>query len=174
MMLQAQVMTNRVIIGLMMVLQTLQMSELKASEDTKPRKPLRLINPATEIVVQQNAGRVRFEFYIRDDSDPPKRVLNDKVSTFVVRNFLSEELWKIEAARGDKTASTVTYGVVPPGFVQTVPKHGGAPRLDNNVEYYVSADGWYRGSASFVYQSSRKDRNKPVEWDSTKQRNGRR
>lgn len=50
-----------------------------------------------------------------------------------------------------KGVQSVTYGVVPPGFVQVVPKTGLAPTLEENVEYYVSATGGGRGIASFTY-----------------------
>ena len=50
--------------------------------------------------------------------------------------------------------SSVTYGVVPKGFKQIVPKGKKAPALKINEDYRVWAD-WVGAAASFVYQGGK-------------------
>jgi hypothetical protein len=82
-------------------------------------------------------------------------VPDERVASVIVANLFQEVVWKIEAQRNvGANASAVTYGVIPTGFVQTIPKLGTAPRLEKNEDYYVRVEGQGWGAASFVYHGA--------------------
>lgn len=110
----------------------LQLSQVVASQEPgeiESPKPFSLINPRTEIVVRQEGPRVLFDFFHAGDfGDTMKKgARNDGITMVAVGNFFGEEIWKIEAPYGGQGSSSVTYGVVPKGFVQTIPKGKKAP-----------------------------------------------
>lgn len=109
--------------------------------------------PVFEVAVYQESGGVRFEFYKRDFSVPTEKKL-PHTETFSISVHLrgSDPLWQIVASDQEKGVAAVTYGVVPPGFQQIVPKSGRAPALEKNVEYFVSARGGGNGISKFTYQ----------------------
>jgi len=121
-----------------------------AGEKDSP-KPFSLTIPRVDILVQQAGGAVRFEFFLEENRDGiQNKIRNDKITTVVVLKD-GQEMWKIEASADRQGVSTVTYGIVPSGFVQTLPKVNSVPPLEKNEEYYVRVDGWYWGGEYFVY-----------------------
>jgi hypothetical protein len=44
-------------------------------------------------------------------------------------------LWRIDSVGISETPSGITYGVVPPGFRQVIPKSGSPPPLEPNIKY---------------------------------------
>jgi len=114
-----------------------------------PLRPFSLTIPRVDILVQQEGGAVRFEFFLEEELNGVKnKIHNDKITTVAVVKE-GEEIWKIEAS--SRGVSTVTYGVVPSGFVQTIPKAKNVPLLEKNMKYYVRVDGWSWGGEYFVY-----------------------
>jgi len=135
----------------------LQMTQVVASQEPgeiESPKPFSLINPRTEIVVRQEGPRVLFDFFHAGDfGDTMKKgARNDGVIMVAVANIFGEEIWRIEAPRRGPGASSVTYGVVPKRFAQTIPKGRKAPALKINEDYRVSVEGGGRGGTSFVYR----------------------
>ena len=145
-----------VLVCAIMFLHVAQGVGFQSPRETESPKFHDLIIPSTKIVVRQENAKVIFEFINPLDFGPTvkKDTPNDRITTVRVLNIFSEEVWKIEAPYGGQGASSVTYGVVPKGFKQTVPKGGKAPALKINEDYRVSVKGGGGGSgvASFVYK----------------------
>jgi hypothetical protein len=69
-------------------------------------------------------------------------------------------LWQIDSVGISETPSGITYGVVPPGFRQVIPKSGSPPPLepDNKYDYhFVGSCGFGRGG--FIIHDG-----KVIEW----------
>ena len=139
-------------------LQVVQVVAFQSPRETESPEFHDLIIPSTNVVVRQESAKVIFEFINPLDFGPTvkKNTPNDRITTVRVVNIFSEEMWKIEAPWGGQGASSVTYGVVPKGFRQTVPKGRKAPALEINEDYRVWVDGGAgAGAASFVYQGKK-------------------
>src|SRR5262249_32326701 len=57
-------------------------------------------------------------------------------------------LWQIASVGISETPLGITYGVVPPGFRQVIPKSGSPPRFEPNIKYvyhFVGSCGFGRG-----------------------------
>jgi hypothetical protein len=57
-------------------------------------------------------------------------------------------LWRIDSVGIGETPSGITYGAVPPGFRQVIPKSGSPPPLEPNIKYvyhFVGSCGFGRG-----------------------------
>ncbi len=127
---------------------------LDCSQDLWSREaPVIKDYPVFDVAIYQESGRVRFEFY-KDNSSVSieKKVPHTETFNISVHLRGSDPLWQIVASDQKTGVATVTYGVVPPGFQQIVPKRGPAPALEKNVEYYVSARGGGNGISKFTYQ----------------------
>lgn len=113
-----------------------------------------LFQSRVEVLIQEEAGKVVFNFFAQQGCGANYKVVPDeRVSSIIVTNIYREEVWKLEVADvAAPRVSTVTYGIVPKGFVQAVPKLGKPPRLERNEEYYVAVLGQGRGAAAFVYR----------------------
>jgi hypothetical protein len=110
-------------------------------------------------LIQEDGGKVAFEFFAQQGCGADYRVVRDeKISSVVVTNPVREEMWKIDSQTGSgPVVSRIIYGVVPAGFVQSVPKVGIASRLERGQAYNVSVQGqggW--GAALFLYHSEGK------------------
>ena len=115
--------------------------------------------PVFDIDVKQDGRTVRFEFYRKSGSaQVNKRTPQDEVHIISVHLRGHSGFWQIMAKPSVKGIQSVTYGIVPPGFVQVVPKTGLAPTLEENVEYYVSATGGGRGIATYSKDMVRKSK----------------
>ena len=145
-----------VLISSIIFLQVAQVVAFQSPRETESPKFRDLIIPSTKIVVRQENEKIIFEFINPLDFGPTvkKDTPNDRITTVRVLNIFSEEVWKIEAPYGGQGASSVTYGVVPKGFKQTVPIRRKAPPLKINEDYrvWVEGGGGGSGAASFVYQ----------------------
>ena len=131
----------------------LQLLGIAMSHELGERKDFSLINPATIIKVEQEWPAVRFHFSFSDDfgAEIKKNAANNSITQVVVLDGIGEEIWRIDAATGTHGASIITYGMVPTGFIQIIPKSGNPPKLQVGENYYVRAT-WPGGAASFVYQ----------------------
>jgi hypothetical protein len=82
-------------------------------------------------------GEAMRAFYITtDEADAPGGRSNGCV------------LWQIDSVGISETPSGITYGVVPPGFRQVIPKSGSPPPLEPNSKYvyhFVGNCGFGRG-----------------------------
>jgi hypothetical protein len=79
---------------------------------------------------------MRAFFITTDDADAPGCRSNGCV------------LWQIDSVGISETPSGITYGVVPPGFKQVIPKSGSPPPLEPNNKYayhFVGNCGFGRG-----------------------------
>jgi len=145
-----------VVVCSIMLLQVAQVVAFQLPSETESPKFHDLIEPRTNVVVRQEGGKVVFEFINAIDFGPTvkKNTPNDRITRVRVVNIFSEEVWRIEAPYGGQGVSSVTYGVVPKGFKQIVPKGKKAPALKINEDYRVWAD-WVGAAASFVYQGGK-------------------
>ena len=95
-----------------------------------------------EIVVNQEAGRVTFDFSWEKGWWWFKRKVPVKVFTLgVYSQDGSRLLWEILSPDGSAAASQIRYGEVPVGFQQTTPKGSPPPVLQPGVTYNVHARG---------------------------------
>jgi len=59
-------------------------------------------------------------------------------------------LWQIDSVGISETPSRITYGVVPPGFRQVIPKSGSPPPLEPNIKYVYHFVGCGFGRGGFI------------------------
>ena len=107
--------------------------------------------PIFNVLVREESGHVHFEFFREEISGTAKKKMRLGVFTLAVHLPDRVTLWRIISADKNTNASHVTYGVVPAGFVQTIPDYGPPLPLRKGVEYRVTARGDGIGHSSFVY-----------------------
>ncbi|HEY9431573.1 MAG TPA: hypothetical protein VI260_08945 [Blastocatellia bacterium] len=59
-------------------------------------------------------------------------------------------LWQIDSVGISETPSRITYGVVPPGFRQVIPKSGSPPLPEPNIKYVYHFVGCGFGRGGFI------------------------
>jgi hypothetical protein len=59
-------------------------------------------------------------------------------------------LWEIDSVSISETPFGITYGVVPPGFRQVIPKSGSPPPLKPNIKYVYHFVGCGFGRGGFI------------------------
>ena len=117
--------------------------------------PITYDYPVFDIDVKQKDGNVRFEFYHSSGSEQTgRRTPHEDVHIIAIHLRGNSAFWQVMAKPGIKGIQNLTYGTVPPGFVQVVPKIGLAPALEESVDYYVSATGGGRGISVFQYSKN--------------------
>jgi len=113
-------------------------------------QPLIIFEPAVQINVTQDAGRVVFEFSV-EDVPGSGSFMPAKAATLTVKRLgLQGTLWEVGMVYGEG-ADRVTYGIAPRGFEQYWPARGPAPDLEQGVDYTVSAQAGSFGAATFRY-----------------------
>jgi len=113
-------------------------------------QPMPVFEPAVQIKVTQDDGRVVFEFSV--EKDPRKgNFIPAQAATVMVKRLGSQgALWEIGTVSGEG-ANKVTYGIVPQGFEQYWPAAGLAPNLERGTDYIVSAQAGSFGAVRFRY-----------------------
>jgi hypothetical protein len=99
-------------------------------------------------------NEVRFEFFWQhlDSSSVRQPVRVYKLLLYSPAE--KRVVWRIIAADEAKTTNTIVYGIVPPGFYQTIPEKGKPPSLRKGETYRVDVFGERAGVGfvSFIYK----------------------
>jgi hypothetical protein len=107
--------------------------------------------PALTVIAYEVDGIPRFEFFdVTHLRAEEKRPIGVKYLS-VYETGVDQPLWHVVSA-DQSIAGTITYGVVPRGFMQHVPRSGAPPELKKNGEYCVSSQGFMPGGTCFVFR----------------------
>ena len=116
--------------------------------------------PTIEVVVIMDRGTVRFEFFEKRPDSPSSRVPVKVYKLLLDLPSGGPTLWRIISPDGSGATNTIVYGVVPPGFSQTVPTSENPPPLTHKQRYVVNVEGEGVGRSSFIYIGNDKDSGK--------------
>ena len=109
-----------------------------------PEPPRVILEPGGRIVVEEASGRVVFSFLSQDT--PGRGNLSPSRAVDLVVKRVGEDavLWFIRTKGTENAAARITYGIVPPGFIQDTPANAPARKLEKGVTYSVAAraGGW--------------------------------
>ena len=110
-------------------------------------------DPVIEIDVIQDRERVSFKFFMLEGRIYSNRIerVPHKVGSLWIGNSKST-IWEIKNRSTSFGVTTITYGVVPEGFDQTIPKNGTAPTLKSGSEYEVLVGFGAGGTTRFIYK----------------------
>jgi hypothetical protein len=112
-------------------------------------------DPAIEVVVNQENGKVTFAFFYGKETLKGLVRTPYECSSLVVGSSDRKVIWSIYRPTIGPGESQIEYGVVPKGFTQQTPESGFPPRLEVAKEYVVFANSGGGGKASFVYAGNR-------------------
>lgn len=112
--------------------------------------------PLIDIVVLIEEGQTRFEFFWKrvNSSSPAVSVRVSKLLLSIPGG--GPTVWRIISPDTRASTASIVYGIVPPGFYQTVPDTGKPPPLDNQQRYRVDVEGEGGGIGflSFIYNAT--------------------
>ena len=108
-----------------------------------------------EIRIMQDGPQVSFNFFRaqrkRRPAAQPTGITWLLVYSKSVTNTVQAQ-WLIYSQETTNAVEKATYGNVPDGFQQLVPKSGAPLMLQCGVVYFVEAQGTERGRTNFVYR----------------------
>ena len=111
-----------------------------------------IMHPAARVATSQNDHHVTFIFSVEDDPGSAVFAPASAIYLTIRRADSGQIVWDIRSLSG-KAASLITFGVIPDGFTQDVPGHGGVPQLEPGVEYKVAFQAGAVGLGSFTYRA---------------------